>query len=154
MSLTDEKKYQSMRINLTGTLVQPNNMCCFWWTIVLGSIFLFPFFFICCDWWKKKVNRLYNVENSGYDGLIKIMDKVQAEEVYILVQDNFFNRNKGEALIEALERRNCIKNLIFKNIAGPFDTDGSNYSDFPTYMKPIKTVTFRSDISWGHKIVN
>lgn len=54
-------KYKSLRINLTGNIIKANSLCCFWGTIILGSIFIFPLFFICCDWWKKKVNKAYQV---------------------------------------------------------------------------------------------
>lgn len=56
-------EYESIRVNLTGTLYKPENMCCFWWTIIVGSLLIFPLFFICCDWWKKVVNKGYKIEN-------------------------------------------------------------------------------------------
>lgn len=61
--LSDEElsKYRALRINITGTVIKNNNMCCFWNTVIWGSIFLFPLFFICCDWWKRIVNKLYAV---------------------------------------------------------------------------------------------
>lgn len=56
-------KYKSLRINITGTQVKNADPCCFWSTIVLGSIFIFPLFFICCDWWKKRTGMLFNIQN-------------------------------------------------------------------------------------------
>ena len=144
--------YNSIRINLTGTIVRSGNLCCFWWTIIIGSILLFPLFFICCDWWKKIVNKMYNVENCGYDTILEILRASRAQEFYLMVQDNLFNRSKAECLIEALSQSR-VKNFVFNNVAPGFDCDGRNYSDFTNYMKPIKSGILRSDISWGSKVV-
>ena len=92
------QSFTCIRVNLTGTLIKGNNICCFWWTVILGSIFLFPLFLICTNWWKRKVNRIYNVENSGYDALFNLIKNSSADELYLMVQDNYFNRSKAESL--------------------------------------------------------
>lgn len=102
MSAEELAKYRSLRINITGTMIKTNNMCCFWQTIIWGSIFLFPLFFICCDWWKKIVNKIYLVENSGYEGIAQLIINSRAEDVYLMVQDNLFSSSKAEILIKAL----------------------------------------------------
>lgn len=73
--------------------------CCLYSTIISGSILVFPLFFFCCDWWKRKVNVLYNVENQGYDALTELIKVCEAEELYLMIQDNFFNRSKAEVII-------------------------------------------------------
>lgn len=118
----------------------------------MGSILIFPLFFICCDWWKRRVNRIYNVENCGYDSLLDIIRNSEAEELYLMVQDNLFNRSKAEAITEALSHSR-IKNFVFNNVASGFDCDHNNFSDFIHYMKPIKSLILRSDITWGAKLV-
>ena len=152
--MTAEKMqaYTSIRVNLTGTLVKGNNMCCCWWTIIVGSILIFPLFFMCCNWWKKKINWAYNVENSGYDALLCLIKNSSADELYLMVQDNFFNRSKAEALQEVIQHSK-IRNLVFNNTAMGYDADGSNYSDFDQYMRPLKSSVLRSDITWSSKVV-
>lgn len=64
-SISDRElqQYKEVRMNVTGSQIKEGNRCCVLWTIIMGSIFLFPLFFICCDWWKKMTNKLYHVEN-------------------------------------------------------------------------------------------
>jgi hypothetical protein len=118
----------------------------------LGSIFLFPLFFICCDWWKKIINKLYSVEMSGYEGAAQLILNSRADDVYLMVQDNLFNESKAQVLIKALER-SAVRNFVFNNVAVGFNSDGSNFSDFDIYMRPIKSLGMRSDISWASKFV-
>ena len=61
MNTQELQKYKSLRINITGTQTKGNDLCCFWATIIVGSIIIFPLFFICCNWWKKRINKLYEV---------------------------------------------------------------------------------------------
>lgn len=91
MSAEELAKFRSLRINITGTMVKTNNMCCFWNTIIFGSIFLFPLFFICCDWWKRIVNKIFAVEMQGYEAIAEILRNSRAEDVYVMVQDNLFD---------------------------------------------------------------
>jgi len=90
---------KSLRINITGTQVKNMDTCCLYSTIISGSILVLPLFFFCCDWWKRKVNVLYNVENQGYDALTELIKGCEAEELYLMIQDNFFNRSKAEVII-------------------------------------------------------
>lgn len=122
---------------MTGTMIKTNDLCCFWNTIIWGSIFLFPLFFICCDWWKRRVNKLYTVEHAGYDGISELIQNSRADDVYIMVQDNLFDQNKAESIKNALKRSN-VKNFVFNNVALGFDAQGNNYSHFDKYMRPIK----------------
>lgn len=69
-----------------------------------------------------------------------------------MVQDNLFNRSKAEAIIEAVDGSK-IKNFVFNNVVPGFDCEGSNYSDFTKYMKPIKSKVLSSDIIWGSQLV-
>lgn len=98
------------------------------------------------------MNKLYNVENSGYDAVVDLVRHSAADELYLMLQDNFFNRSKSEVLLETLQSSK-IKNLVINNVAGGFDADGSNFSNFEEYMKPFKSAIPRSDISWATKIV-
>jgi hypothetical protein len=56
----------SLRVNISGTVIQTFNLCCWVWTIIMGSIFLFPLFFVCCGWWKRKALPLSVVDRMGY----------------------------------------------------------------------------------------
>lgn len=145
-------KYKSIRINITGNVIKNANVCCFWNTVIWGSIFLFPLFFICCDWWKKAVNRLFSVDVAGYDGVADILRMSGAHELYLMVQDNMLDANKANIIYKALERSN-VRNFVFNNIAVGFNTENNNYSNFDTYMRPIKELRMNSDISWGNKFV-
>lgn len=68
-----QKEIKSLRINMTGSILHTFNMC--WWvtTIILGSIFLFPLFFICCDWWKRKTFQTFTTDPAGYEGVAKLI---------------------------------------------------------------------------------
>lgn len=145
-------KIKSLRINITGSQIKNVDSCCFYTTIVAGGIVVFPLFFLCCDWWKRKVNKLYNVDNQGYDALTELIRKCQAYELYLMVEDNFFNRSKAEVIIESLQG-SSVRNFVFSNVAGGFDADNRNYSSFTQYMRPIKSSLIRSDVSWGSKAV-
>jgi hypothetical protein len=85
--------------------------------------------------------------------LLELIEKNKAEEVYLQIQDNFFNRNKAEALIEGLSKIGRVNNFVFRNVASAFDSEGSNYSDFDEYMRPFKKVIKRTDIIWGGQVV-
>lgn len=152
MSGEELAKYRSLRINITGTMIKTNNICCFWNTVIWGSIFLFPLFFICCDWWKKIVNKLYSVEMQGYEAVAQIIVNSRAEDAYLMVQDNLFNESKARVLIKALERSG-VRNFVFNNVAVGFNAEANNFSDFDTYIRPIKSLQIRSDISCATKFL-
>ena len=71
-----------------------------------------------------------------------------------MVEDNLFNRSKAEVIIETLQS-SLIRNFVFQNKATGFDADqkGGNYSKFDIYMKPIKSLLMKSDVTWGSKLV-
>lgn len=46
-----------------------------------------------------------------------------------------------------------IQNFVFCNVAGAFDSDGQNYTNFQSYMKPIKSLHLRADVTWGNKAI-
>jgi hypothetical protein len=152
ISAEELSRYRSLRINVSGTMVKNNSLCCYWNTIIWGSIFLFPLFFICCDWWKRIVNRIFEVNVEGYEGVARMILNSRAEDVYIMVQDNLFNAVKAQILIRALER-SAVRNLVFTNLAVGFNAEGHNYSDFEVYMKQIKGMHMKSDISWANNFV-
>lgn len=152
MNAESLQKYTSLRINVSGTLTKGNDVCCLWATIIVGSILLFPLFFICCDWWKRRINKNFKVEDEGYEAIINLVHNSSVDEFYLMVQDNTFNKMKAEALCDALSRSK-IKNFSFTNMALGFDCEGSNFSDFDQYMRPFKSLPMRSDISWGTKVV-
>ena len=143
---------KSLRINITGAIIQPFNLCLWVWTIVLGSIFLFPLFFICCNWWKRKTFQTFTVDPSGYQGVAELIQFSGAQEIYLTVQDNFFNQSKAHILLEAVSRSR-IQNFSFVNVAQNFDADGHNYSDFDIYMRPLIQYVKYAEISWGRKFV-
>lgn len=89
---------------------------------------------------------------SGYEGAAQIILNSRADDVYLMVQDNLFNESKSQVLIKALER-SAVRNFVFNNVAVGFNSDGSNFSDFDIYMRPIKSLGMRSDISWASKFV-
>ena len=45
---------KSLRINITGSVIKTFDYCCMISTMLIGSILIFPLFFVCCDWWKRK----------------------------------------------------------------------------------------------------
>ena len=145
-------KYKSLRFNITGTCVQSYSACCFWGTIIIGSILIFPIFFLCCDWWKRRAYQIHVIDKKAYESMIKMINKSNANELYIRVQDNNFNQAKALLIIQALQNSQ-IKNFIFKNIVSGFDWESSNYSGFLSYMKPIKQMSMSSQIEWDDRLV-
>lgn len=68
-----QKDIKSLRINMSGSILQTFNLCCWITTIIFGSIFLFPLFFICCDWWKRKTFQTFTTDPAGYEGVAKLI---------------------------------------------------------------------------------
>jgi hypothetical protein len=66
-----------------------------------------------------------------------------------MVQDNFFNRSKAEVIVETIQK-STIKNFSFQNIVKGFDVDGKNYTNFLSYMRPIKSALIKSDVNWDN----
>ncbi len=73
VSQRTQSDIKSLRINISGAILQSFNMCCWVSTIVFGSIFLFPLFFVCCDWWKRKALQTFTVDPAGYEGVVKMI---------------------------------------------------------------------------------
>ena len=80
------------------------------------------------------------------------MENSEASEMYLTIQDNFFNQRKAEILTEAL-KTSGIKNLVFFNSTQGFDVKDRNFTYFGEYMKPLKQVVKNSDISWSTQVV-
>ena len=141
-----------MRINISGNQIKAANVACYCATIIIGSIIIFPFFFMCCSWWQRMVNVVYSIGPNAYQQIMTTCKQSQVRELYINIQDNEFDQSKAQILIDGIQQ--CqVKNFVFSNTAEPFDSIGSNFSDFDTYMRPIKSVTAFSNISWAQKIV-
>ena len=113
-------KYKSLKIHLIGLPTKGYNQCCFWTTIFFGRILIFPLTFICCDWWKKLVQKSFAVDVSGYEAMAELLKKSRADDVYLMVQDNFFNEYKAKIIISAL-RDSSVKNFVFSNTAMEFN---------------------------------
>jgi hypothetical protein len=64
---------KSLRVNINGSVIQSFNMCCWITTIIFGSIFVFPLFFICCDWWKRRTFQTFSIDPSGYEGIAQMI---------------------------------------------------------------------------------
>jgi hypothetical protein len=69
-----------------------------------------------------------------------------------MVQDNFFNRSKAEVIVETIQK-STVKNFVFQNVVKGFDVDGKNYTNFLSYMRPIKSALIKSDVSWGNLVL-
>ena len=143
---------KSLRINMSGSMIQTFNICCWIWTIVMGSLFIFPLFFVCCNWWKKRALQTVVIDPYGYEGLAALIQYSGASEIYLTIQDNYFDINKAHTLINAISRSR-IQNFSMVNIATGFDVTGSNYTDFNQYMLPIYQYIKFGEITWGRKIV-
>jgi hypothetical protein len=122
---------------MTGTILQAFNLCCWITTIIFGSIFVFPLFFICCDWWKRLTWQTYSIDHSGYEGVAELIKYSQVQEIYLTVHDNYFNVTKAHLLIDALSKSR-VENFTFCNVAQNFNIDGNNESAFEEYMRPIQ----------------
>ena len=60
-----------------------------------------------------------------------------------MVNDNYFDKSIAEKFAEAL-RKSQIRNLVFINTALGLDLVGDNYSEFVSYMRPIKQLVYQS----------
>lgn len=122
-----------------GTQIKGSDGCCLLATLIAGGILIFPLCFVWCDWWKRKVYKKYRVRDYGYEAIRNLIRKSSADELYLMVQDNSFNKMKADILFDAISHSK-IKNFSFINVAQGFNCDGSNFSNFKDYMRPFKSL--------------
>ena len=152
----EENKMNTIRdavISLQGTQVSQFGMCCFIWTIVWGSILIFPLFFMCCDWWKRIVYPSFSVSYSAYGAIRNIVKISSLQNLTLTVTDNTFDQQKINLLYEIISTSN-LKAFTFINLAGMYDYSSANqYSEFFNRMKAFKKLPIITDLRWSYEIV-
>ncbi len=118
-------------------------------TIIWGSIIIIPLFFLCMDWWKRCTFPAHTISPSCYDSLGKIIRAPNIRNLTITVRDNNFDQAKAQILYNHLSG-SSTRGFTFVNVAGNYDYQSNEYSDFVKNMRPIKSLNnVTSDIRWA-----
>lgn len=104
------------KINIYGNQLKGTNILCYILTIFLAIIFIVPVFLFCCLCWRKRLNSVYEVPIGTYQKLGTIFHTQFIRSVKLTVNDNKFDKNKADLLIDMI-KRSPIKVFTFSNIA-------------------------------------
>jgi len=73
------------------------------WTIILGSLLLFPILMIYCMWWTEYVSPKYELDIKFYRAIGTFLKRERRCKILnITVIDNAFNGEKARALYQSL----------------------------------------------------
>ena len=146
----DRGTYNYLKINIMGNQVKSFNYGCLYFFIAMISLFLFPIFLICTDCCRRKIEKLFNIDLGVYDAIGAIIAELKPKEVYIVVQDNYFNETKCSAITKGLEVSH-INKFQFVNTALGINSYGHNYSDFELYARQWKDMIPWVRARWAKK---
>lgn len=91
-------------LNIVGEQLQAMDDCLYISTIVAGSLFLFPFLFFFCDWWKKCTLPAYEIPESIYKCLEKLLKGQSLKKLRLQVTDSTFNLRKANAIYDMISK--------------------------------------------------
>ena len=75
---------------------------------------------MCCDWWKRYCYANYDIPESVYISLVRLMQGRNMQNITIKVTDNYFGAQKAKILCEGVSK-SCLKGFSFTNVAQAFD---------------------------------
>lgn len=102
--------------------------------IVLGSILIFPLFFLCCPCFKRKTSEIRRLEQEAYSEIGRaIKECPKLTVVMVGVADSYINAQKTHALEERVIQSSGMT-FHFTNYMAPLDQEGEEYSQFPSYF--------------------
>lgn len=116
-------------ITITGVEIKPKNTMCEMCTFIWGSLILLPLFLLCFNPWKRCAYAAYDIPESVYRALSKLINGPNIRNLTLNVTDNMFGREKAETLFHLIEKSK-LQGFTFINNAGAYDFDGHNYSVF------------------------
>lgn len=116
-SQTELASIKQANIVCNGLEIKSYDICCMITTIVLGSILIFPLFFMCCEWWKKKVHPAYEIPIQTYKTLAKLISLPALKTMNLNLRDNKLNAAKSQILYDALSRAESLKGFTLFNTA-------------------------------------
>lgn len=102
-------RYRYLKFNVMGTGVHSFDYCVFYALLVTGVLFLFPLLLLCSHRFRTKLFKLVGVGQEVYEAMGEVVGAVDPEEVYVVVEDNFFDEAKAYALAQALNRTRTRK---------------------------------------------
>ena len=79
----------------------------------------------------------------------RLIADMRPREVYIVVQDNYFNEAKCNAIARGIESSQNTTKIEFINISAGLNTYGHNYSDFGIYTRQLKEIVRHAQCRWG-----
>lgn len=89
----------SAKFMIYGAKSRPSNNLCYCLTYILGSILIFPLFFVCCMWWKGIVYPTYELTADAYHAVARFIAKTPTlSTLDLTVVDNAFNAQKAAIL--------------------------------------------------------
>jgi hypothetical protein len=143
-------QYEALRVSVKGTLIQPKNYCCEIWTIIMGSMILFPIFALCTDCYKQKVWKIQEVKEEVYRGISRLLKMGSFSELYIYTEDNLLNAEKVEHLREGV--RGKVKNLLLINKVRGFNVLGNNYDQATESFKTLLRDVVHAECRWDREV--
>jgi hypothetical protein len=146
----ERKEYKYLKVSVMGNQVKNFSYCCLYFLITMIIIFFFPIFLICTDCCRTKIYQLFNLDLNVYEAIGRIISDVRPQELYLVIQDNYFNETKCAAIGRALETADVHK-FEFVNTAQGFNVYGHNYADFPLYAQQWKDMVAHTRIRWASK---
>ena len=124
-SLSD---YTALRIRISGRVIKQQNNCCLFGTIFAASTLLLPVFCFCTEWWRRKAFKLLEVGHPTYEIIADLLKHNNFQECFLLIEDNFLDKDKLQILAEGLQRR--VSNFLLINNARNFNIVNENSSNF------------------------
>lgn len=149
----NELSIQQANIMIVGTKSKPGNDWCHAFTVIFGSLLIFPLFFMCCMWWKKIVYPTYDLTMDAYQNLANFLSRAQnVNNLNLTVVDNSFGSQKARIIHDTLARSR-ITGFTFNNRALNCNGQHNEADDFRTNMAGIKSLNMSTSMTWGDMIV-
>lgn len=139
-------EYTSLRVRVNGRVVKEQNTCCFMTTIFASAVLVLPIFCVCTEWWRRKTLRQLEVGLPTYELISDLLKRNNFQECFLLLEDNFIDREKLQVLGEGL--RCGVTNLMLVNSARNFNIVGNNSSNFAANVQHILREVKYAEIRW------
>ena len=87
----NRKEYKYLKVNVMGNQTKNFSYAYLYFLISMIVLFLFPLVFAFMDCCKRRISRLFTIDLAVYEAIGDIIGEMKPREVYLVVQDNFFN---------------------------------------------------------------
>lgn len=129
MSDNEAEAIVDATVTVSGIEIQPKNSTCEMCVFIWGSLIILPLFLLCCDCYKRCASAIYDIPESVYLSLGKLINGPNIRNLTLNVTDSNFGAQKAQILFQMIERSG-LRGFTFINSAGSFDVNGKNYSSF------------------------